>query len=84
MREVRGQLEREVEVHKETRQKLVLVEKEVKSLSLMGMELEDYQRSIQVLEGEVGTKEQLLEKARSDIQTHQERSQHLSRDMGTQ
>lgn len=79
---VREELERETEAHQEITQRLVRVEKEAKSSSLMSMELEDYQRSIQNLEGGMATKEGLLENARKDSQIHQESLQLLRRDMG--
>ena len=68
--------------HEETRQRLLLMEKESKSSSLMSMELEDYQRAIEALEGGMATKDQLLEKANKDGQIQQESLQHMSKDMG--
>lgn len=78
----REELEREKETHQETKQKLNLVEKEAKSSNLMSMELEDYQRSIQALEGELTSRGHTLERVQKENQIHQETLQHMRRDAG--
>lgn len=75
-------MEKEKEAHKETRQKLGLMEKEAKSSTLMNMELEDYQKSIQALEAELADKQQLLDQTERMTQMHQESMQHLRKDTG--
>ena len=82
LHQLREELEKEAEGHRDTREKLSLVEKEANASSLMSMELEDYQRSIQALEGGMAAKEQLLEKAKQDSQVHLQSLQHLKKDMG--
>ena len=79
---MREELEREVQSHRETKQRLGLLEKEAKSSNLMSMELEDYQRSIQALEGELASREQTLEEARKDGQVQQETLQRLRSEAG--
>ena len=82
VRAVREELEREVQGHRETRQKLSLVEKEAKSSNLMSMELEDYQRSIQALEGELASREHTLEEAKKESQVQQETLQRMRNEAG--
>ena len=82
MRRGREELEREVSAHKETRQRLGLLEKEAKSSNLMSMELEDYQRSIQSLEAELKGKDQTLEQVQKEGQLQQEVLQNMRRDSG--
>ena len=74
--------QKELDSHSETRQKLSLVEKEAKSSSLMSMELEDYQKSIQALENGIAGKEKLLENARQESQVHLHGLQNMRKDMG--
>ena len=82
MKAAREELGREVASHKETKQRLSLLEKEAKSSSLMSLELEDYQRSIHSLNVELVGKGQLLEQAQQENQTHQETLQQMRKDAG--
>lgn len=79
---VRGDLERTLEAHQETKQRLGLMEKEAKSSHLMSMELEDYQRSIQALEEELAFKGQKLEQVQKESQLHHETLQNSRKDAG--
>ena len=79
---MKEELEKEAESHSESRQRLAQVEKEVKASSLMNMELQDYQRSIQALETGMATKEHLLEKAKQDSQVHLNSLSSLKKDIG--
>ena len=79
---MKEELDRDKETNRTLTQKLNLMEKEAKSSTLMSMELEDYHRSIQSLEGELAEKEQLLEQAKRECQVHQETLQQLRKDMG--
>ena len=81
-RAVREELEKELEAHKGTQRRLELLEKEAKSSNLMSMELEDYQRSIQALEGELALREKRLEQVQNDAQLQQETLQHVRKDVG--
>jgi hypothetical protein len=80
---VKVELERAQEAHQGTKQKLGLLEKEAKSSNLMSMELEDYQRSIQSLEGELALKGQQLEQALKETHLHHETLQNSRKDAGT-
>ena len=82
MRAAKEELSKEQEAHRDTKQKLSLVEKEAKSSNLMSMELEDYQRSIQALEGELASKRNALELAQKEKQIQVETLQHMRKDAG--
>ena len=82
MKAVREELGKEVASHKETKQRLFLLEKEAKSSSLMSLELEDYQRSIRALEEELVVRGQDLEKVQKESHTHQETLQQMRKDSG--
>ncbi len=82
MKAVREELGREEAFHKETKQRLSLLEKEAKSSSLMNLELEDCQRSIHALEGELVGRGQALEQVQLENQTHQQTLQHMRKDAG--
>jgi len=79
---LKEELDKEAESHNESRQKLTQVEREVKASSLMNMELQDYQRSIQALETGMAAKEQLLDKAKQDSQVHLNNLSGLKKDIG--
>lgn len=83
MRAVKEELGRELEAHKETKQKLSLMEKEAKSSNLMSMELEDYQRSIQSLASELSGKTSELEEVHREKRVQHETVQHMRKDTGT-
>lgn len=79
---VRVELERAHEAHQETKQRLGLLEKEAKSSDLMSMELEDYQRSIQALEGELTLRGKQLEQVQKESQLHHQSLQNTRKDTG--
>ena len=79
---MREELGREETSHKETKHRVSLLEKEAKSSSLMSLELEDYQRSIRSLEGELAGRSQALDQLQRESHVHQETLQQARKDAG--
>ena len=79
---VRDELERERNSHEETSKKLSAAEKEAKASTLMNLELEDYQRSIESLEGELANRDSQLETARKEGSSREENLQRLMGEIG--